>query len=124
MGTRTMTRTSESGTRISHSTYCKRSSMPARRAGIDVQIYVSCGWDQLMTHRHPEWRRVGSDGQFVCFHGKNLEAAWYEVCFNTAYLDYLCDQIREVVTKFPAAMGSGSTSCTRTIAAAPCAKTT
>ncbi len=45
--------------------------------GIDVQIYVSCGWDQLMTHRHPEWRRVGSDGQFVCFHCKNLEAAWY-----------------------------------------------
>jgi hypothetical protein len=73
--------------------------------GIDVQIYVSCGWDQLMTHRHPEWRRVGSDGQFVCFHGKNLEAAWNEVCFNTAYLDYLCDQIREVVTKFPACDG-------------------
>jgi hypothetical protein len=73
--------------------------------GMDVQIYVSCGWDQLMTHRHPDWRRVGADGQFVCFNGKNLEASWHEVCFNTGYLDYLCDQISEVVTRFPTCDG-------------------
>lgn len=74
-------------------------------ADITVQIYVSAGWDELMMHRRPDWRRVGADGQFVMFNGRNLEAAWAEACFNTGYLPYLCDQIAEAARLFPEAVG-------------------
>ena len=76
-----------------------------KAAGIAVQIYVSVGWDELMLHRHPEWRRIGANGEFAVFNGRNLEAAWSEACFNTAYLDYLCNQICECASLFPDADG-------------------
>lgn len=72
-----------------------------RKAGIGVQIYVSAGWDELMTHLHPEWRKLGPEGEVISFNGRPFEGGWLEVCFNTPYLDHLCDQIREVVTLFP-----------------------
>lgn len=72
-----------------------------RAAGIGVQIYVSAGWDELMAQRHPEWRKLDSDGKVITFGGQMMTGGWLELCFNTGYLDYLCAQITEVVTLFP-----------------------
>ena len=72
-----------------------------KAAGISPVAYVSAGWDQLATHEHPEWRRLSSEGCVLNVNGVERDGAWREICFNTGYLDYLCDQIEEVGRMFP-----------------------
>mgnify|MGYP002378634423 CR=1 FL=1 len=77
-----------------------------RRAGIAVQIYVTAGWDERNAFVHPEWRQIAPDGTFRCSRGRNLvEPGWKDMCFNTPYLDQVCDQVREVARLFPDADG-------------------
>ena len=73
----------------------------AKSAGISPVAYVSAGWDQLATDEHPEWRRLDRNGCVINVNGVEDEGAWREVCFNTAYLDYLCGQIEEVGRRYP-----------------------
>lgn len=76
------------------------------RAGIAVQIYVTAGWDERNAFLHPEWRQIAPDGTFRSSRGKNLiEPCWKDMCFNTPYLDRLCEQVREVTRQFPKAAG-------------------
>ena len=72
-----------------------------KAAGISPVAYVSAGWDQLATHRHPEWRRIDRDGCVINVNGPEREGGWREICFNTGYLDYFCDQVEEVGRLFP-----------------------
>ena len=75
-----------------------------REAGILAPIYLSAGFDDLMAHEHPDWRvtdRSGVSGIGGPFHeGFKAFMRW-----NSGYLDYLCAQIEEVVTRWPDADG-------------------
>jgi len=77
----------------------------SKQAGIATVIYYSIGWDERAAFLHADWREIAPDGMFRCWGGKNLEATWKSMCFNSEYLDYACDQIRELATAFPNADG-------------------
>ena len=70
-------------------------------AGIVPVAYVTAGWEQLATHRHPEYRRLDGDGAVITVNGPERESGWREICFNTAYTDTLVAQIEEVGRMFP-----------------------
>jgi len=66
---------------------------------IDVRcpIYLSAGLDEVAAHAHPDWVVKRRDGT----NGVPLKASWRLLRFNSPYLDYLCAQIEEVVTRWP-----------------------
>jgi hypothetical protein len=68
---------------------------------INVPIYLTAGVNNLAATEHPEWRQIGPDGRLTGWAKSNLEAGFFMMCFNTGYLDFLCEQIREVMTLFP-----------------------
>ena len=82
-----------------------RRSPPAGEAGIETAIYYSIGWDEHRAFLNPEWREVAPDGTLRCWGGNNLDAAWKFMCLNSDYLDYCCEQIRELADRFPEASG-------------------
>ena len=65
---------------------------------INVPIYISAGFDNMITDKHPEWRECSERSGYP---GNMLRAGFHRMCFNSPYLDYLCEQIEEVVNLFP-----------------------
>ncbi len=65
----------------------------AHEIGVKTPVYLSAGLDEQMVYKHPEW----------CAQGKGFGNAQYDwvgyrrFCFNTPYMDYLMEQVREVV---------------------------
>jgi Hypothetical glycosyl hydrolase 6/Beta-galactosidase trimerisation domain len=76
-----------------------------QQVGIATVIYYSIGWDERAAFVHADWREIAPDGTFRCWGGKNLEPGWKSMCLNSPYLDYACDQIRELASAFPNADG-------------------
>ena len=74
-------------------------------AGIVPVAYVTAGWEQLATHRHPEFRRLDGEGSVITVNGPESEGGWREICFNTTYLGALVAQIEEVGRMFPKVEG-------------------
>jgi len=72
----------------------------AKEISVNVPIYISAGYDEIGTNSHPEWCEMPYGA------GRLIESPRYRnLCFNSPYLDYLCEQIREVVELFPEADG-------------------
>ena len=78
-----------------------------RERGIATPVYISCAWDELACHNHPEWRVVDHLGKWITTRGTDhLQApSWGVLDFGTGYLDYLCVQIEEVMQLFPTVDG-------------------
>jgi hypothetical protein len=70
---------------------------------INVPIYLSAGYDNMISQSHPEWREIDHEGKF--FGAGIMRPGFHPMCFNSPYVDYLCDQIHEVVQQFPEADG-------------------
>lgn len=70
---------------------------------IDVKcpLYVSAGFDEWCAFHHPEWLAVGREGKML----NPTRAGYKALAFDTPYLDYLCEQIVEVVENYDAADG-------------------
>jgi hypothetical protein len=70
---------------------------------IDVKcpIYISAGLDEWMAFHRPEWLAVARDGKML----NPTRAGFKALAFDTPYLDYLCEQIVEVVENYDAADG-------------------
>ncbi|MFP4057428.1 MAG: beta-galactosidase trimerization domain-containing protein [Candidatus Brocadiia bacterium] len=68
------------------------------RAGINVPVYITVGWDELAARDHPEWLEVTPDG------GPRgappLKPGWRKLCFNTPYLDYAIAITEEVLRNY------------------------
>lgn len=77
----------------------------SKEIDVNVPIYLTAGVNNMAAVEHPEWRQIGPDGKLTGWAGSNIEAGFFRMCFNTPYLDFLCDQIREVVTMFPGCDG-------------------
>ncbi len=77
----------------------------AKEIDVNVPIYLTAGVHNVMAEAHPEWREMGSDGQYQGWTSGLLKAGFCKLCFNTPYLDHLCEQIEEVVALFPNADG-------------------
>jgi len=79
-----------------------RAQMDAsKEIGVNVPVYVSAGVDNVMAEERPEWREISIEGAYQGWTGPTNRPGFKTMCFNTPYLDYLCDQIREAVRMFP-----------------------
>lgn len=69
--------------------------------GIKAPIYLTAGWDAYQAKRHPEWLERHEDGSLYGFeeHGQ-LDPGWKTLCFNTAYVDYLIAQTKDLLQHF------------------------
>ena len=73
---------------------------------INVPIYLTAGINNWAADLHPEWREIDHAGCYTGWQGISpLEAGYKKMCFNSPYLDLLCEQVREVVDKFPGCDG-------------------
>ncbi len=83
-----------------------RAQMDAsREIGVNVPVYLSAGLDNAMAEERPDWREITVEGCYGGWNSKITDAAFMKMCFNSPYLDYLCDQIEEAVRLFPEANG-------------------
>ncbi len=71
---------------------------------VNVPIYITAGVNNWASEKHPEWREVGYDGRYMGWVSNLTDAGFHTMCFNSPFLDFLCDQIREVARLFPIAM--------------------
>ena len=69
---------------------------------IKVPVYVSAGFNEMIWQKHPEWRECWLDGTPGA---KPFEPFFRKLCFNTSYLDWFCELLKETVTLFPDADG-------------------
>jgi hypothetical protein len=72
-----------------------------KKIDVNVPIYLTAGVNNWASHAHPEWREVGHDGRYIGWTQEVTRPGFHCMCFNTPYLDFLCEQIREVVRLFP-----------------------
>ncbi len=73
-----------------------------REIGIRVPIYLSAGIDEHMAAEHPDWVVKHKSGKTY----DPFKEPWFRILrWNTPYLDYLCRQIEEVVTRWREADG-------------------
>lgn len=68
---------------------------------VNVPIYISAGVDNVASYDHPEWREIGYDGKYQGWATGITDPGFHKMCFNSPYLDYLCEQIREVAALYP-----------------------
>ncbi|WP_423360771.1 alpha-amylase family protein [Melissococcus plutonius] len=69
--------------------------------GIRAPIYLTVGWDAFSADHHPEWLERKKDGSLYGFGDTDqLSPDWKTLCFNTAYLDYLKEQIIDTIKHF------------------------
>lgn len=81
-----------------------RAQMDAsKEIGVNVPIYLSAGFDDMMGDERFDWREITAEGCFTS--AGPTQAGFRAMCFHSPYLDYLCDQIREAVRLFPEADG-------------------
>lgn len=79
-----------------------RAQMDAlKEVDINVPVYISAGVDDVAGSEHPEWREISHEGRYQGWKPSPLVPGFITMCFNTPYLNYLCQQIEEVVRMFP-----------------------
>ncbi|MBE6791791.1 MAG: beta-galactosidase [Ruminococcaceae bacterium] len=70
-----------------------------KEIGVNAPVYISAGFDEKDYDTHPEWRRKHSldkkENEKV-----HQETHFHLLCFNTGYLDVLCQEIEEVMVKY------------------------
>ncbi|MEZ5276729.1 MAG: alpha-amylase [Opitutaceae bacterium] len=76
-----------------------------KEIGVQAPIYISAGVDNVASHEHPEWREVDANGQYCGWNRRIVDAGFHMMDFHSPYLDYLCEQIAEVVAAYPDADG-------------------
>lgn len=70
-----------------------------KEIGVNAPVYISAGFDEKDYDRHPEWRWIRSADNADA-EEYDREAHFHLLCFNTGYLDKLCEQIEEVMVKY------------------------
>ena len=70
-----------------------------REIGVKAPVYISAGYDEKEYIKHPEWHYAHSPDKAEQEEYEN-EVHFHLLCFNTGYLDLLCEQIEEVMEKY------------------------
>lgn len=83
-----------------------RAQMDASKAiNVNVPVYISAGVNNHVAQEHPEWRSMSVEGRYSGWVTNVTNPGFHLLCFNTPYLDYLCDTIKETASLFPEADG-------------------
>ena len=72
----------------------------AHEIGVKTPVYLSAGLDHGIERKHPEWLLRDRDESLGGF--DFTVPLFRRVCFNSPYLDYLCEQIKEVLRNYDA----------------------
>ena len=91
--------------------------------GIKTPIYVSATWDEAAATRHPEWRIVRPDGTLPRHRTHPNAAGWAYMDYASPYLDYLCDQVEEVMQRYPHGDGLWIDICWQPVSVSVAART-
>lgn len=67
--------------------------------GVRTPIYLSAGLDEKMARRHPEWVRRFKD-ESTTWVKDFTEPGYHEMCMNSPYLEYLTNQVIEMIEKY------------------------
>ena len=70
-------------------------------AGIHTQVYCTVGVNNRVAREHSEWRAINQHGGYYGWSQRPTDAGFHQLCFNTPYLDFVCDEIREIARLFP-----------------------
>lgn len=73
----------------------------AHEIGVNTPVYISAGLDEKMARRHPEWL-IRDDKDHTNWVPDFMTPGYHNFCFNTPYLDYLLNQVREVLINYNA----------------------
>jgi len=73
----------------------------AHEIGVNTPVYLSAGLDEKMALRHPEWLIRSKEGK-TNWAPDFMTPGYHNFCFNTPYLDYLIEQVREVLVNYDA----------------------
>ena len=83
-----------------------RAQMDAcKEIDVNVPVYLTAGVNNYAAENHPEWREINAEGTYAGWVASPIRPGFRTLCFNTSYLDYLCDHIVETVKMFPEADG-------------------
>ena len=69
--------------------------------GIHTQVYCTVGVNNRIACEHSEWRCINQHGTYHGWSQRPTEPGFHQLCFNTPYLDFVCDEIREIARLFP-----------------------
>ncbi|AQQ70297.1 Beta-galactosidase trimerization domain protein [Limihaloglobus sulfuriphilus] len=72
-----------------------------KEVDVNVPVYLTAGVNNVAADAHPEWREIGADGSYLGWTKSIFQAGFKNMCFNSPYLEYLCDMIAEVVDRYP-----------------------
>ena len=70
-----------------------------KEINVNAPVYISAGFDEKEYLKRPEWRYCPSLKK-EDIENYNKEVHFHLLCFNTGYLDFLCQQIEEVMVKY------------------------
>ncbi len=70
-----------------------------KEINVNAPVYISAGFDEKEYIKRPEWRYRHSPDIKEQQSYEN-EVHFHLLCFNTDYLDFLCEQIEEVMQKY------------------------
>lgn len=73
----------------------------AHEIGVNTPVYISAGLDEKMARRHPDWL-IRDDRDRTNWAPDFMTPGYHQFCFNTPYLDYLIEQVREVLQNYNA----------------------
>lgn len=76
-----------------------------KEIGINVPIYMTAGVHNHAADTNPGWRQVDKDGRLLGWTSSNVTPGFKMLSFHSPYLDYLCEQVAEVMHAFPDADG-------------------
>ncbi len=72
-----------------------------KEVGINVPVYLTAGVNDVAADAHPEWREIDETGTYLGWSKNVLEPGFKTLCFNSPYMDYLCEQIAETMNRYP-----------------------
>lgn len=72
----------------------------AHEIGVETPVYLSAGLDEKIARRHPEWICRKKDEMYE--QPDFSQPGYHRICFNTPYLEYLLNQIKEVCERYEA----------------------
>ena len=67
--------------------------------GIRCPIYYTVVWDEYAANHHADWLQVNTEGQFIGRPPFGTQG-WRYLCLNTPYLDYVADQVTEILENY------------------------
>ncbi len=69
--------------------------------GIRTQVYLTVGVNNRIVRAHCEWRCINEHGGYYGWSQRPTDPGFHSLCFNTPYLDFVCDEVRELGRLFP-----------------------